>query len=491
MELKKLDKAVSDQLEILGQLTLQHRPDGLDTSEEIAQLGQVREDLGEKQATRDALKQSSSTGAAVKELNAEMARFKEREKSLMIAIGEKAMAVRPAMPGGAAHYSAVDQLRSSRASKSQQLEEIQGQIGQLRSPQLSNWKKPIALSVGGIALVVMLYFAWGHLIRPFLFSVPGWAEHYVPNSAIAISYTNTDKLRDTVGYEDSMVRDADTFFGDKLDFAENITLDDTLAILRVFLDDRAEVTVLRAEKDIQLDDLLPTEGLRRKRPSMSRPEVKKEHFRNIDYYSVAGRSGSSHGFLANPESQVFCFSSNENALRRVLRQWDLRKELELDEELDRALRTALGLDHFFAASSDFFPAFFAEERRLMKTGLLPVPPMLDDSKVSTVAFGFSVTDSTLDIRGAVVFERERYADRDRKEYELDLEALEKAVEDVPDEDRADAELILEIFRGLKVSQRGVMIRVKGSWDIDVLEDIQKIDWEDIEEIKEEIRDFMD
>jgi hypothetical protein len=162
-EAKNLQAAIDTQLETLGTLTLTHRPAAVSISEEIAELSQVQDGLSQKQSTLDALRQTKGSGPVVKELSKEVAQLHIRQKAAMVAIGRKALRVRPDMPGAAGCYAALDRLHSSLAARQGELKAIEDEIGpawHTSGMSLGATKRPLLLvgaAAGGLLLVCLLW----------------------------------------------------------------------------------------------------------------------------------------------------------------------------------------------------------------------------------------------------------------------------------------------------------------------------------------------
>ena len=163
---KKLRRALEDQSERLGVLTVQHQPAEVDIGAEVSEISRVQAELSEKRATLESLRGTKGSGSVVKELKGEEAQLVARQRELMVAIGAKADAVRPEMPGAAGHYSAMDAVRAQLGQKEAQLADLEGQIGPVADAgTLSSLKKPLLTVLVIVAAVAALYFAgtfaWG------------------------------------------------------------------------------------------------------------------------------------------------------------------------------------------------------------------------------------------------------------------------------------------------------------------------------------------
>ena len=106
---------------------------------------------------------TKGSGAVVKELNKEAAQLHIRQKAAMVAIGRKALGVRPDMPGAAGCYAALDRLHSSLAARQGELKAIEDEIGpawHTSGMSLGATKRPLLLvgaAAGGLLVVCLLW----------------------------------------------------------------------------------------------------------------------------------------------------------------------------------------------------------------------------------------------------------------------------------------------------------------------------------------------
>ena len=107
-EATNLETAIDAQLEILGTLTLTHRPSAVAISDAIADLSQIHDGLSQKQNTLDSLRQTKGGGSVVKELNQEVVQLRNRQRAVMVAIGKAAWVAKAEMPSAAGAYAALE-----------------------------------------------------------------------------------------------------------------------------------------------------------------------------------------------------------------------------------------------------------------------------------------------------------------------------------------------------------------------------------------------
>lgn len=108
-----LQQALDAAWENLGTLALGHRPFHPHLRAEMSELSALQRQVSEKQSMADSLRQAKGSNAVLREVVAELAELRDRQRRLMIAIGQKAEANTPDIPDGPAHYAAVKRLRSS------------------------------------------------------------------------------------------------------------------------------------------------------------------------------------------------------------------------------------------------------------------------------------------------------------------------------------------------------------------------------------------
>ncbi len=152
-EVSSLKRALESQLENLGTLALTHRPANVDISQQIAELSQLQRQLGEQEVTRDALRQGAGGGSVRKQIEGEIARLRDRQRQVLIAIGRKVAAARPDMPGAAGTYSALDRVQSSLTAAEAALAELEREIG---PTGIFGILSPSAFALA----VVLLFFPW-------------------------------------------------------------------------------------------------------------------------------------------------------------------------------------------------------------------------------------------------------------------------------------------------------------------------------------------
>jgi len=85
--------------ENLGILALAHQSFHPYLSTELPELSALQQQVGEKQAMVDSLRQTKGSNAVRREIEAELAELRERQRRLMIAVGQKAETGTPDIPG--------------------------------------------------------------------------------------------------------------------------------------------------------------------------------------------------------------------------------------------------------------------------------------------------------------------------------------------------------------------------------------------------------
>jgi len=180
-ELKSLQTAIAAQLAALGTLTLTHRPSTVDIGQQVADLSQVQEELSQKQTTLESLRHTKGSGSVVKELNHEVAQLQSRQKAVMSDIGRRTLTTRPAMPGAAGPYAALDRLALSLEAKQNELKVIEEDIGpvwNITRMGFGTVKRPFVFAGVAAGALLLLYLLWT-LLAVGLFGV-GYRAEYRP-----------------------------------------------------------------------------------------------------------------------------------------------------------------------------------------------------------------------------------------------------------------------------------------------------------------------
>ncbi|MHC4178900.1 MAG: hypothetical protein ACYSWU_15415 [Planctomycetota bacterium] len=166
-EVKNVHTALEGVWQKLGNLALTHRPSEVDLSGDLAELSEVQEQVGQKQATADSLRHTKGSGSVLKELRAEIAELHRRRRRLTITIGQKVEAVKADMPGAAAHYGALERLRATLQTKQGDLATLGQELGPVRDTaggQFFTFKRRLILAGGALFGILILYLAWNVLI---------------------------------------------------------------------------------------------------------------------------------------------------------------------------------------------------------------------------------------------------------------------------------------------------------------------------------------
>ena len=432
---KKLRTALDDQSERLGVLTVQHQPAGVDISAEVSEISRVQTELNEKRATLESLRGTKGSGSVVKELKAEEAQLVARQRELMMAIGAKADAVRPEMPGAAGHYSAMDAVRAQLGQKEAQLAELEGQIGPVADAGTLNSLKKPALGVLAVVVAVgVLYFAatfaWG------LLGGSGLSRYasYIPKKTQAVLYYNIRALRDSDILEDLGIEDMLEELLKEAPLGLDLDMDNVRETFMAITKD-GPVSVLRTEKDEDLEDL-----------ASEKPDDTKT-YKGKDYIVVGLGYYGRQMFLAKTGKATYCIAADEDALKDVLKRLDEGEKEELSDDLRQVLGKVKGHDHFFGASGDDGPFPGAEGAKAVGIG---------------VSIGRSVSG-----RAVLVFDddddAEKFADMVEEQLEKAVEEGEEELDDppddMPDEMIEAMEIGLKVIKGVSVSRSGDTVRL--------------------------------
>jgi len=162
-----LQQALDAALEKLGTLALGHRPFHFYLSAEVPELSALQQQVGAKQSMADSLRHTKGSNAVLRDVEAELAGLLDRQRKLMISIGQKAEASRPDIPDGPAHYAAVSRLRSSLETAERELLGIEGasrapagRFGTSGSTLLSRTKMPLIATGAVLAIILVLWAGW-------------------------------------------------------------------------------------------------------------------------------------------------------------------------------------------------------------------------------------------------------------------------------------------------------------------------------------------
>lgn len=333
-EVKSLQTAIDGQFEILGTLALTHRPPTVDVRAEIAELSQIQDELARKETTIESLRQTKGGGSAVKELKQEASHLRNRQQALMIAIGKKASAARPEMPGAAGAYAALDRLQSSLDVKQAELKVVQDEIGPLWDVEGARFgalkKRAIIVGVVGGGLI-LLYLLWSLLASTlFAAGLPSWVRYYVPNDTQAVVYCNVDKLRKT-----EVFKKLEELLPSRSEFAYGsgfaLHPDDVREVFVVVRID-GPFALYRTHEDLPLTKVV----------SKADRDSQPENFKGCQYV----RSG--HEYVAKTGYCTYCEANSEDDIERILKHFDRKESPDLDKNLRRAIET-VGRNDYYAA----------------------------------------------------------------------------------------------------------------------------------------------
>jgi hypothetical protein len=153
--------------EKLGTLALGHRPFHPHLRAEVPELSALQQQVGEKQSMADSLRQTKGSNAVLREVEAELAELRDRQRRLMIAIGQKAEAAAPDIPDGRAHYAALKRLRSTLESAERELLSMEGvrrlpaeRLGRGGSAFFSRSKTPFIAAGAVLGIILVLCGGW-------------------------------------------------------------------------------------------------------------------------------------------------------------------------------------------------------------------------------------------------------------------------------------------------------------------------------------------
>lgn len=162
-----LQQALDAAWEKLGILALGHNPFRPYLLAEMPELSALQQQVGEKQSMADSLRQTKGSHSVLRDVEAELAVLLDRQRRLMIAIGQKAEANTPDIPDGPAHYAAVKRLRSSLEIAERELLGIEGvsrvpagTLGTGGTTLLSRSKMPLVAAGAVLAIILVLCAGW-------------------------------------------------------------------------------------------------------------------------------------------------------------------------------------------------------------------------------------------------------------------------------------------------------------------------------------------
>ena len=463
MEVKKLRSALEAQWEKLAVLVLENQDVDLDVANELSELGQVQTDLEQKRNTLETLKGTKGSGSAVKDVRDEIAQLEARQAELMTAVGQKAEAARPDLPGASAHYTAIDSLRSSLDSKEAELAELEDELGPIMGQEdIAVWGKRAAIAAGAVVALILLYVVGAWAFSALFAKGLGGFDRYVPSDAAAVGYFNVAKLIDNELYRDLMdeaPKEAKAALKDAPVKPED--LDEVFIYLPRKAGPDDFVAVVRMKKDYDLEELVKdiqkANGPRRPRGFSSRrrddskkkeEEVETDKYKGIEYAKV--RTPFGRKYVAKTEPNTFCIADGEDEIEDAIAQFSKDEKPELDETLKEMLDEVSGEDNYFAA----------------------LGKAMDQREVEAVGLGFSL-GSSLDVRVAAVCKKEKDAERFKKMYDRAMEDLDDMVKALPDKQRDVAEKAADMAKKFELEQSGTTLTGGGSWDVDDLKELIK------------------
>ena len=441
-EARRLQNGIDEQHETLGTLCISHRPPQVNLDAELAELGQIQQQLNEKQATLQSLQNTQGSGQVVKQMKQEIVQLHDRQHALMVALGTKAQTVRADFPGAEPHYNALAQLEAALAEKQQRIATLESELGPvLSTSELRGipWKVP-AVAVAAVFLgVFLLYGMWTLAAGLFTPSVPAWATPFLPDDATAVACIDVAAFLDSDFY--GIIED------EALGGTGAVPLElpfDELDYLVVAATDDGETTlVFRTQDDLPLEDFAGDQG-----------EDDIQEYEDVAYLRRV--AGLPVGCLAKVSDRTFCASDSEAALKKALGRWKRGDRAQL-EDLQHALSYVRG-DSFIVARLDSQVA--QEFSGGMSFGL----PL---NKLEAFALGWSC-DSSITINGALIMGSDKDAEKITRLYENTLDSFAAMMED--GEGEGDMAEVVDLASRLKLTQDGEVVRFDGSWSFSELEE---------------------
>ena len=428
-QVSKLRAARDRQYAALGGLADQCRPSGLDVAGDLETLSQVRLELGQKESARAVLKSTPGSAAALRELKQEERQLKERQRSLLIAIGQKAFRARPEMGGAAAYYSGLQQIERVLRDKQDELQKRSG-VRKAAPFPLQSLIKPLAVVCVVLSVLVLLCLA---LPRFFEASsgVPSWGEYCVSDETAGMVFVDVVKLLDTKPFHAFM----ESLPPEESRLPGGLEVED-LGMLFLTYGDGGTLVAARTQEDLPLEDFASSES-------------KPAEFRKVEY--VGMESGPfPDGLLAKTAEGTFCLADSEDHLRDALTRLDRGRELTLEGDLAVAVERASREEHFVA-------------------GLFDTPPATLPN-VDAFGIGVSIDASSVELSGALVFRTIRNAAQFVEEHQDVIDAMEddlrqRAEGKLSDETLRTAEDGLELLRELQLRQRDKIVQLRGTWPV--------------------------
>ena len=435
-------------MEILGTLTLQHQPEQVSITAELNELSQIQNQLSEKQTTLSSLQQTSGSKEVVKQMKQEISQLQTRQKELMVAIGVKADAARPDLPGAAGNYGAIDQLRATIQPKQAELEQLQAEIGPIADKETissagSLARKYAPISIGAIAAVLILYFGIGWVWG--LFSSAGWKEfqYYIPDDVKSFTYANLKELREHEHSED--LADLSNYTEDQWLATAikslNLDEDEIEQLITIDLKDSGTVVVLKTAEDYELEDIIKsTKG------------NKTETTNDIEY--VILQYGSL--CVARTEKNTFCLAGRKDSMEEEIKHFRREKKPEFDEDFQEALHDV-----------EMFTEY------AVTLGSRSNPTSSNGARIET---GWIFNDSIVG-KGIKIFEKESEAE---EAYEDEEKIHKRAIEDTEDkiERTKDKDLLkalkgsLFILKATDIDLDGNKVTTHVKYDVDDLEEFK-------------------
>jgi len=437
-EVSRLTAAVDGEYETLGTLMLIHRPETPDVSTELAALSQIQNEISQKEATHQALRQTEGRGPVAKELVKELAELREAQRRQMIAIGEKAAQARADMPGTAAHYDALARLQASLQTKQAELDALKQELGPLldgASFSAQSLRRPAIIAGCVVVGVLVLYFGWTALSGLFAPRLPTWVAQACPKDTEVIVYVDMQRVRDSELWE-SLEGKIDKDRGSWGELGP-----DDIAAFAFVKSNNGEFVFLETEEDLSLVDLFKNP------PEESKIKTKN----NTEYVEHEGQFVAKIG----KNRYLLCPHYRGNSFRDALKRIEKKESPKFDKDLQRALDEVVGED-CYAATTEIEPVI---EKELSLRGLRAVG--------CGASFGSKVV-----VCGTLVFRNKRNAKNFHEDYADLLEEWQEKVEKVPRRRRRQMEQVLEWAEEIRVRQSGSLVRLSGKWDF---EDIEEFD----------------
>ncbi|MHC4401799.1 MAG: hypothetical protein ACYTG0_19175 [Planctomycetota bacterium] len=183
-------------------------------------------------------------------------------------------------------------------------------------------------------------------------------------------------------------------------------------------------------------------------PPSQLPALDLRTYQGVEYVE------STHGFVAKTDPHTCLWTNSEKALKSVLDRSRQNEPAWFGPRLREALENARG-DSFFAVL-DFT---FGETR------------VLTPNDMHWLGFGFSI-DSHLNVEGAIGFESAAVA-KAMCDAGFDAGMPDDLPASAPAQARKGYQIMVDLFREIRLSQKGKMLQVSFEWSVRDLEELAR------------------